>query len=275
MHAWEFACEADSQEDPLIAQAKHESSGSAIAVISLLRSTSSSGANPTTGSPLQPSSGAKRNAAASKAAPRQGVAKKPKLSRAASSVARLQTSFESKRNALASTAKEVVEINGGEDMKDKAPKFSMLVSPSGNESDKENWSPDEDGNPHYRFTSRPDHSTTTTSAASRRPLPSAQNQNQNPRRTMGRNILQESRGSAFLGNRSNTAPVPNGAKRAAKGAQPLLEIFEDSPGSSGKENGAGVDNEVERFMRGEVSPSKKGDVDAVAGLLSLSQGNWR
>ena len=35
-----------------------------------------------------------------------------------------------------------------------------------------------------------------------------------------------------------------------------------------------LDEEVERFMQ-SVSPSKKSDADAVAGLLSLSQGNWR
>jgi hypothetical protein len=28
-------------------------------------------------------------------------------------------------------------------------------------------------------------------------------------------------------------------------------------------------------MRGEVSPSKRGDLDCIQGLLSLSQGNWR
>jgi hypothetical protein len=35
------------------------------------------------------------------------------------------------------------------------------------------------------------------------------------------------------------------------------------------------DDEVSRFMCGDVSPSKKGDMDCVAGLLSLSQGAWR
>ncbi len=29
-------------------------------------------------------------------------------------------------------------------------KVSMLLSPSGNDSDKENWSPDEEGNPQHR-----------------------------------------------------------------------------------------------------------------------------
>lgn len=51
-----------------------------------------------------------------------------------------------------------------------------------------------------------------------------------------------------------------------------LEIFEDSPH---RRRDDGDDGEVERFMKGVVTPAKKCDVDAVAGLLSLSQGKWR
>lgn len=61
-----------------------------------------------------------------------------------------------------------------------------------------------------------------------------------------------------------------------------LEIFEDSPPRTVQRAGKGEDEEVERFMRGDmagignlVTPAKKCDVDAVAGLLSLSQGKWR
>jgi hypothetical protein len=211
----------------------------------------------------------------SKAPPRTGAAKKPKLARASTSVARLQTSNDGQKNTLRPNAatKETLEIDITQDK----TKFSLLVSPSGNDSDKENWSPDEEGNPHYRFNS-PHNPSSVPSPVKRRPLPSSslQKQSQNSRRTThGNRILQEQRPSLF-GNRANTAPATN-RHRAGKGAQTQLEIFEDtSPRSAGKENrGAVVDDEVERFMRGEVSPSKKGDVDAVAGLLSLSQGNWR
>ena len=126
---------------------------------------------------------------------------------------------------------------------------SMLLSPSG-DSDKENWSPDEDGR-----------------AVSRRPAPSVPRA-QNPRRT-GR-ALQDQHGPGLLaGSRANTAPEPRNP-RLVKGAGGI-EIFEDPAAI----RPAIADEEVQRFMRGEVSPSKKGDVDCVAGLLALSQGNWR
>lgn len=61
-----------------------------------------------------------------------------------------------------------------------------------------------------------------------------------------------------------------------------LEIFEDSPPRTVQRAGNREDDDVERFMRGGiagmgnlVTPAKKCDVDAVAGLLSLSQGKWR
>lgn len=57
-----------------------------------------------------------------------------------------------------------------------------------------------------------------------------------------------------------------------------MEIFEDPERTIERPvrgDGEG-DEEVERFMRGLVTPAaKKCDVDAVAGLLSLSQGKWR
>ncbi|KAK3328830.1 hypothetical protein B0H66DRAFT_539427 [Apodospora peruviana] len=259
VHAWEFCCDGENREDVLTAQAKHESSGSAIAAISLLRSTSSSSACNV--SPLQPSNSAKRNAATSKAPPRTGLAKKAKLGRALSSVARLQTNVGSSVNVDRRT------VVGREDAA--KVKVSMLVSPSGNESDKENWSPDEDGNPRFTFSQPPAGASPVNNG--RRPLPWSGVKN-NPRRTTpgGRGILNESsRPLLFGGNRSNTAPAGRGGKHQKRGQSPL-EIFEDS------EEVAEVPNdEVERFMRGEVSPSKKGDADAVAGLLSLSQGNWR
>jgi hypothetical protein len=206
----------------------------------------------------------------SKAVPRTGAAKKPKLARALTSVARLQTEYPGQRRL--SVEKEALHI----DITSEKTKISVQVSPSGNDSDKENWSPDEEGNPHFRFNS-PHEPAPAPSPNKRRPLPSAslQKQGLNSRRTAHGNnrILQEQRPSLF-GNRANTAPAFNRNRVGGKGA---VEIFEDgSPRSPGKENRRViVDDEVERFMRGEVSPSKKGDVDAVAGLLSLSQGNWR
>jgi hypothetical protein len=188
-------------------------------------------------------------------------------------VARLQTSFEGQKRTKVDGVAGEKEV-ATDLLKEKA-KFSTLLSPSGNDSDKENWSPDEEGNPHYHF------SAGDNSSGSRRPLPSSSLQKrQSPRRTThGSRVLQEHRPSLF-GSRANTAPIFKSSNRnrgGGKGNQARMEIFEDgSPRSAAKESlGVVVDDEVERFMRGEVSPSKKGDVDAVAGLLSLSQGNWR
>lgn len=274
VHAWQFACEVDKQEDPLIAQAKHESHGSALAAISLLRSTSSSSAGPSSASPLQPSSSAKRNAAMSKAPPRAGAVKKPKLARASTSLARLQTTHGGGQKKVSDSEKEVAETG------DKA-KFPAVVSPSGNDSDKENWSPDEEGNPHFRFNSPANSAPPVESPGKRRPLPSSSSSLQKHGRHNARRILQEQQHRpSLLSSRANTAPAFNRHRVGGKAPRAArLEILEDgsSPRSPGKENRplVMVDDEVERFMRGEVSPSKKGDVDAVAGLLSLSQGNWR
>jgi hypothetical protein len=120
-------------------------------------------------------------------------------------------------------------------------KPGLMGSPSG-ESDKENWIPEEGGN-----------------LIRRRPLPSSRPDRQ-------------SQSQAILGDNSNipTHAVNFGGEknRRRKAAQIGPQIFEDQ--ESGK-----TSQEVEKFMRGEVSPSKKGDLDCIQGLLSLSQGNWR
>ncbi|KAF7543757.1 hypothetical protein G7Z17_g10485 [Cylindrodendrum hubeiense] len=225
VHAWESCADAENR-DELTAQAEHESNGSAIAAISLLRS--SSGV-------LQPS-GAKRNAPISKPQ-RPQQAKKARLNRSGSSISRLDVEVEEEEQEPEKPEKEYGKV-----------KVSMLVSPSG-DSDKENWSPDEDGNPETHR---------------RRPLPPAPPKAQNPRR-LGR-VLQEQKGPNLLGNRSNTAPV-----RHRNVVKEGVEIFEDVM----KIPAVSREDDVERFMRGEVSPSKKPDMDCVAGLLSLSQGAWR
>ena len=65
----------------------------------------------------------------------------------------------------------------------------------------------------------------------------------------------------------STWEVPGNKRR--KGAYIEPKVFED------EENRGDPGEDVENFMRGEISPSKKGDLDCVQGLLSLSQGNWR
>ncbi|KAI1082820.1 hypothetical protein F5B20DRAFT_485996 [Whalleya microplaca] len=353
VHAWESCCEADTR-DELTKQAENESSGSAIAAISLLRSSSSSAslsnlihshsssnqghggaaaaaaaASPAANSDssiiLQPTS-AKRNAPPpSKSAPRP-ASKKPKLARASSSLARLQSSLPAlsvasmttsmdKRTTINSDAVEPAKKKSKKDVGGGHSLFTLLSPSGGGDSDKENWSPDEDD---------------ASGLRRRRPLPgvppakgpagagavlvstgasegtsgithkdpfSHKNPvtHKNPRR-VGR-VLGEQDGAArrslMLENRANTAPAARhhhhhlggggGGKKTAAAEAPMM-IFEDENdgGSKQQQRGGGRGEnrrdgggEVELFMRGEVSPSKRPDMDCVAGLLSLSQGNWR
>ncbi|KAH7319963.1 hypothetical protein B0I35DRAFT_224509 [Stachybotrys elegans] len=219
VHAWELCADADTR-DELTTQAENESNGSAVAAISLLRS--SSGA-------LQPS-GAKRNAPLNRQ-PRTVQTKKAKLSRTSSSVARLETD---------DLDLDLMKENNGK------VKVSMLVSPT--DSDKENWSPDED-----------------SGAPRRRPLPTTAPAAKAPHPRRMNRVLQDTKIPSLLANRANTAPLPRTLAKEA------LEIFEDSPENRKTPKPA---EEVERFMNGELSPSKKPDMDCVAGLLSLSQGAW-
>ncbi|OAA49359.1 homeobox transcription factor [Metarhizium rileyi] len=222
VQAWE-SCADSERRDELTAQAENESNGSAIAAISLLRSSSGI---------LQPSS-TKRNASLSRPQQQQPhQAKKAKLSRPTSTSARPEA------------------IDGGDAEKQETSgkvKVSMLVSPS--DSDKENWSPDEDAHTDAHRQQR------------RRPLPPApaNPKAQNTRR-LGR-VLQDHKGPAMLFNRSQTAPSPLGHKTT-------IQVFDDAKHRC-------REDDVEKFMRGDVSPSKKPDMDCVAGLLSLSQGAWR
>jgi len=215
---------------------------------------------------LQPSSSSKRNAPIGKASSRPGVSKKLRLSRSSSSIARLQTTVDGDKTV--STAPVEKEFDGVEG---KGKEGAIVMgSPVGSDSDKENWSPDEEGNPQHRPLHRSRHH---APGNGRRPLPSgvAGPQLPKPRRTLGRPLQEHP--PSLAANRANTAPVPG--RRAGKGRHDSpLEIFEDADRNSPTKSGV-PDLEVERFMRGEVSPSKKPDVDAVAGLLSLSQGNWR
>ncbi|KAI1489536.1 hypothetical protein F5X96DRAFT_679676 [Biscogniauxia mediterranea] len=270
VHAWESCCEADTR-DELTKQAENESSGSAVAAISLLRSSSSSASlsnlihNHSTSNVLQ-ANPIKRNSPLQKSSSSltKGVTKKTKLNRANSSIARMQSL------SAASLEKLVAD-----EAANKAS-LSVILSPTG-DSDKENWSPKANGNSQYHSHDR------------RRPLPvtNAKAQdlpNSGPLRLGEHDGLGSSRRSLFGGNRANTAPASGFSSRlrggkSGAGASPL-RIFEDGDDeeAEGMKRPRGDDrrdSEVEQFMRGEISPSKKPDMDCVAGLLSLSQGNWR
>jgi len=210
---WEFACDPDAR-DELTTQAENESTGSAVAAISLLRSTSHVALR---------SNSNKRNAPPAKHdAAAQG--KKLKLGRAQSSVARLQSTGKP-------SLQSIRPVKGGE---------GLMRSPSG-DSDKENWIPGDEGN-HAR----------------RRPLPSARpDRDSSSKAVLGDNLK-------IMTHAGNLGVSKN---RRRKGVHAEPKVFEDQ----GIERG----EEVEKFMRGDVSPSKKGDLDCIHGLLSLSQGNWQ
>ncbi|KAK4156871.1 hypothetical protein C8A00DRAFT_12224 [Chaetomidium leptoderma] len=271
--AWESCCGSESLEDALTVQAKHESSGSALGAISLVRSTSS-----TSVANLEQSIGAKRSSplAGNEAARRSGVTKRPKLSNASSSLGRLETT-----PAAPSTTKHNIRRTVSNIRPNKPETTTSLVS--GNDSDKENWSPDEDGNPR-RF--RRVASTLTSSG--RRPLPSGappsssskqlDTNDRHPRRTP----LQGSRPGSFAARRALTSPAGGWnsqqyrqGKRARRRSQSPVKIFEDGGGGGGgedenEENGDDDDDDVAQFMRAaNVSPSKQKDVEVAEGLLSL------
>jgi len=123
-------------------------------------------------------------------------------------------------------------------------KQGLMRSPSG-DSDKENWLPGD------RATN-----------SRRRPLP--QSKDDKPSTT--KSVLGDNHN--ILSHASNLGGAGNGRNRKRKSQDIGANIFEDEENVVGGE-------EVQKFMTGEVSPSKKGDLDCIQGLLSLSQGNWR
>ncbi|KAI1118934.1 hypothetical protein F5Y14DRAFT_398215 [Nemania sp. NC0429] len=292
VHAWESCCEANTR-DELTRQAEDEASGSAIAAISLMRSSSSSASlsnlihnhHPNSQPPshpgvLQPNL-SKRNTLGMA---RSSLDRKPKFGRA-------KTSPPVTRYMPLDESTKIVDQDGDDDdlepekkrRKKQDPQFDIL-SPSG-DSDKENWSPGKNGDPERRRLPPPPPET----AAS--PTKTAVAPSTNPRR-VGR-ILGEQDPTAkrlFANgstdsrsrhtNRANTAPTLG--QRSRKPGDAAVAIFEDGESTPHKEKedaqpraGKRDDEDVERFMRGELSPSKRPDMACVAGLLSLSQGNWR
>lgn len=211
--AWEFYADNGARNERNLPVEGHDPSGSAVEAISLLRSNSALKQNQN-----------KRNAAAAKPSDSKNT-KKPKLSRASSSLARLQGSH---KNESLKPYKRTEPSN-------------LTRSPTG-DSDKENWMSGENGS----TVGRPIGTTT-------------QWPKQDRRRTLETTANMPGFPSKF-GARRN--------KKKTSNEEPT-SIFEDEV-SEGK-----VDPELEKFMNGEISPSKKGDLDCVQGLLSLSQGNWR
>ncbi|KAI0391802.1 hypothetical protein F5Y17DRAFT_439054 [Xylariaceae sp. FL0594] len=312
VQAWELCCAADTR-DELTRLAESEASGSAVAAISLMRSSSSSASLNSLihnhQAPRQPSPASgvlqpnprKQNAMG---AARGSGNRKPKLSRAASSVARLQSLSSSALNVPVEGAKKRADGKRGgvaddavepEKKKRKKPGHSTntLLVTSG-DSDKENWGPDdEDGTTTHHHHGRPPRPLQANGLPVKENV-AASEAYKNPRR-VGRVFGErEAITKRFFvagvdaegprNHRANTAPTPG--RRLHIRGEAEWAVFED-----GKEEREGGDvdsdisegeeeesKEVEQFMRGgggELSPSKRPDMDCVAGLLKLSQGNWR
>lgn len=188
-----------------------------------------------------------------KATARPGLAKKPRLVNVLGSAVKLQSNF------------GLAEKRSGDKDATNPVKSKFL---SGHDSDKENWSPDEDENLHFSFSETPGNAP----FGGRRPLPTAGGRETgiNPRRTPARAPAGD---AALFLVRANTAPATTWARNGGKSDPSLLKVFEDhktSPVPAEPD-----DEEVERLMRGQASPNKQVAVEAIAGLMSLSQGNWQ
>ncbi|KAI0553750.1 hypothetical protein F4679DRAFT_530422 [Xylaria curta] len=282
--AWESCCDADIR-DELTKQAENESSGSAIAAISLVRSSSSSASlsnlvhnhpqPPSHPSVLQPNP-SKRNTLSTA---RVSLDKKPRLARAKTSPPMARYISLEGSGKLADMEGDENHLEPEKKKRKKSLQFDIF-SPSG-DSDKENWSPGEDGNSNRRHP-------LLAPEAGASPTKQAVALAGNPRR-VGRILGEQDAATKrlFLNdsadaknrhtNRANTAPISG--QRLRKPGDAAVSIFEDGDnakkGERASREGTRGDEDVERFMRVGLSPSKRPDMDCVAGLLSLSQGNWR
>ncbi|KAJ1331554.1 homeobox protein YOX1/YHP1 [Microdochium nivale] len=281
VHAWESCCDADDR-DELTKLAESESSGSAVAAISLLRSSSSSaslnsmvqGTNAALcSSPVNSilqSNPNKRNAPCGKSHARSGSwNKKPKISRTTSSVARMQTMplpHPDKENEV--QARD--ELEPEKKAASNKSSLAVILSPTA-DSDKENWSPDAEGNPVHRR-----RAPSTPSTVSKPPPVLSSNSIRRMGRILGEHL-------APLNKRANTAPSLSKGSHARE----VVDVFEDGENAEDREEEHAAEgdeggskqhkkpSDADRIVRGEASPGKKGDLDCIAGLLSLSQGNWR
>lgn len=302
VQVWENCAASETREDPLIAQAKHESSGSAIAEISLLRSLSSASNSPLDHRNNGSASQAKRrnHSVANSIDARSASSKRRRLERSWSTQARIETNsilcprqnVQGKAAAPAQPADKSKPVVAGVD------ELSVLAY----ESDKENVSPDEDGNP------RP-FRRTLSSVSGRRRLPSGPSTTDKASRNSRRTSVQDVQRRTPLA-RSATSPSSwseyskqyqmtgsrqhgrvSGIYSPKKARSSALMIYEDvdegdclgnserdvkdSSGSGDKgsdakgRRGFFDGDDVHRFMTGDVSPSKKKEVDAAANLIAL------
>ncbi|KAH6651096.1 hypothetical protein F5144DRAFT_598509 [Chaetomium tenue] len=285
VQVWEDCANKETREDPLIKQAKHESSGSAIAQIGLLRFSSATGSPALDQSCSNSSGRAKRRTHPTAATPdaRTAISKRARLERSWSTQARIETTPALSQRHNAQPSRPVSAHPAGKPKPTNGlDHLSLLAS----EEDKENWSPDEDGNPRpFRRTLSTGNASLASSGRHRLPSgpPSSKTlTNRNPRRTSQH--PPESRASLT---RAATSPsswsayskqyrTGGGISRRRspvkpRGTSPLL-VYEDEDGVRHEKTAADrffKADHIDRFVAADdASPSKKVAV-AAANLIAL------
>ena len=191
---WEFYCDSDAR-NALTAQAEQEQSGSAVGAIALIKSRNKK---------ALASNGNKRNLPAARAVPVKRVKsssrpEKPKLSRAISSMARMETVHANVEDQSSKLTHKSLDKD--------LPRL-ISRSPSG-DSDKENWEPG------------------TQAALIRRPrAPVAPNERQRPVLKENLQIISQASSLGAVLNRENVSPRRNGrASAASSGKDTGVAIF--------------------------------------------------
>ena len=219
--AWEFWCDKDSRND-MEEQAEKDASGSAADAIGLIRANS--------GRRVLAPLPAKRNASVA----RQPSAKRAKHDHPRSSLQRSSTSAGRLQNGVESASKPGLQLKYSES--------GASIHIPGNESDKENWSPE------------------------RNLLPSSQpvmGSGGGKHGRQGRTALGESRSAGNTGKPGRTSKRPPQTPRQRAGTEKMTDPDQDP--------------ELVAFMRDHrksSSISGEEELDCVQGLLSLSQGRW-
>lgn len=211
--SWTFCCGGESR-DELTRQAENESHGSAVAAISLIRSAFN---------PVAKTSPKKRKASVSDQ--NFESSKKHRVERGLPNQIGFQ--YTGTSSFLLSTTKDD-SLN------------YMVMSPS-EDSDKENWLPQQNGSPR------------------RRPLPSSRSDKSPRIRTILSDNDEKTSNSSGFGSFKN---------KKWRLSNSLADVYKDCAQVK-------VCTEAENSGNREASPSKVGDLGAIQGLLSLSKGNWR
>jgi hypothetical protein len=198
---WEFYCDSDTR-NALSEQAEQDRSGSALGAIGLLRARS----NSVLKSNMNKRSAQHSNSSSSKRTKHNGD--RPKLSRASSSLARLQT------QSTGDLKKVSKEKKGGD-------QIMMAKSPSG-DSDKENWLPG------TRFAN-----------PRRRNLPVSQQEKQGQRVILKENVTVPSQSETF---NTPIGTEHGGKRKPGKGG---VEIFDENRDNEGNDATAVMHGEDE------------------------------